>query len=301
MISRLKKIPSPNSLIMFEASARNLSFTRAAFELNLSQAAISIQIANLEQRLGYLLFVRQHRSLRLSQEGRLLYRAVASGLGEIADVVEELNSPSASKSVTVAATTAFAQMWLLPKLGRFMQQHPSIDLRILTSQNHLGAVDEGADIAIKYGDNTWGKTESTYLLSGEIYPVCSPSMAQQHQLTELSQLAQVPLIDLDDNQWRWVKWQDWLIDQHSPLKGLRTSIEFNNIPMLYSAAEAGQGMALGWSEFLQDLLATKRLVAPFRERLQIPKPWGYYILTEAMGHRSEHIEQVKQWILKEAQ
>ena len=138
MISRLKKIPSPNSLIMFEASARNLSFTRAAFELNLSQAAISKQIANLEQRLGYLLFVRQHRSLRLSQEGRLLYRAVASGLGEIADVVEELNSPSASKSVTVAATTAFAQMWLLPKLGRFMQQHPSIDLRILTSQNHLG-------------------------------------------------------------------------------------------------------------------------------------------------------------------
>ena len=90
MISRLKKIPSPNSLIIFEASARNLSFTRAAFELNLSQAAISKQIANLEQRLGYLLFIRQHRSLRLSQEGRLLYRAAASGLGEIADVVEAL-------------------------------------------------------------------------------------------------------------------------------------------------------------------------------------------------------------------
>jgi len=301
MISRLKKIPSPNSLIIFEASARNLSFTRAAFELNLSQAAISKQIANLEQRLGYLLFIRQHRSLRLSQEGKLLFRAVASGLGEIADVVEELSSPSGSISVTVAATTAFAQMWLLPKLGRFMQQHPSIDLRILTSENHLGAVDEGADIAIKYGDNTWGKTQSTFLLSGEIYPVCSPSMAQQHQLTELSQLAQVPLIDLDDNQWRWVKWQDWLIDQHSPLKGLRTSIEFNNIPMLYSAAEAGQGMALGWSEFLQDLLATKRLVAPFRERLQIPKPWGYYILTEPIERQSEHIDQVKQWILKEAQ
>lgn len=286
---------------MFEASARNLSFTRAAFELNLSQAAISKQIANLEQGLGYLLFVRQHRSLRLSPQGKSLYQAVAFGLGEIADVVEELNSPSASKSVTVAATTAFAHMWLLPKLGHFMQQHPSIDLRILTSENHLGAVDEGADIAIKYGDNTWSKAEATFLLSGEIYPVCSPSIAKKHQLTQLSQLTQVPLIDLDDNQWRWVKWQDWLTDQHGPLKGIRTSIEFNNIPMLYSAAEAGQGIALGWSEFVQDLLATKRLVAPFKERLQIPKPWGYYVLTQTTDHKSEPIELVKQWILKEAQ
>jgi len=300
MISRLKQIPSPNSLIMFEASARHLSFTRAAVELNLSQAAISKQIANLEQRLGHLLFVRQHRSLRLSSEGKLLYQAVTSGLGQIADAVEQLNSPSAIKTVTVAATTAFAQMWLLPKLGRFIQQHPNIDLRILTSENHLGGVDEDADIAIKYGDNTWPKTESTYLLSGDIYPVCSPTMAEQHQLSQLSQLTQVPLIDLDDNQWRWVKWQDWLIDQHSPLKGLRTSIEFNNIPMLYSAAEAGQGMALGWSEFVEDLISTKRLVAPFSERLQIPKPWGYYILMEPSDHRSEHINQVKQWILEEA-
>jgi len=301
MISKLKKIPSPNSLIMFEASARHLSFTRAAVELNLSQAAISKQIANLERRLGHGLFIRQHRSLRLSQAGKLLYQSVASGLGQIADTVEQLNSPSASKTVTVAATTAFAQMWLLPKLGRFIQQHPNIDLRMLTSENHLGAVDEGADIAIKYGDNTWSKAESTFLLSGEIYPVCSPEMAQEHQLTQLSQLSQVPLIDLDDNQWRWVKWQDWLIDQHSPLTSIRTSIEFNNIPMLYSAAEAGQGMALGWSEFVQDLIATNRLVAPFTERLQIPKPWGYYILTETIEKRSEPINQVKQWILKEAQ
>lgn len=285
---------------MFEASARNLSFTRAALELNLSQAAISKQIANLEQGLGYLLFVRQHRSLRLSQQGKLLYQAVASGLGEIADLVEELNSSSARKSVTVAATTVFAQMWLLPKLGRFIQQHPCIDLRILTSENHLGGVDEDADIAIKYGDNTWKKTDAIFLLSGEIYPVCSPSIAKAHQLTELSQLTQVPLIDLDDHQWRWVKWKDWLIDQHSPLKGIRTSIEFNNIPMLYSAAEAGQGIALGWSEFLQDSLASQRLVAPFKERLQIPKPWGYYILTAPTDRKSLHIDQVKKWILKEA-
>jgi len=301
MISRLKKIPSPNSLIIFEASARHLSFTRAAFELSLTQAAISKQIANLEQRLGHQLFIRLHRSLRLSQQGTLLYKAVASGLGQIADAVEELNAPPSSKSVTVAATTAFAQMWLLPKLGLFMQQHPDIDLRMLTSENHLSAVDEGADIAIKYGDNSWTKAESTFLLSGEIFPVCSPELAQRHQLNNLPQLAQVPLIDLDDSLWRWVKWKDWLIDQHSPLRDLRISIEFNNIPMLYSAAEAGQGIALGWSEFVQDLLDAGRLVAPFKQKVQIPKPWGYYILAPSKPDRAEEITKVKQWILQQAQ
>lgn len=301
MISRLKKIPSPNSLIIFEASARHLSFTRAAFELNLSQAAISKQIANLEQRLGHQLFIRLHRSLRLSKPGTLLYRAVASGLGQIADAVEELSAPPPLQSVTVAATTAFAQMWLLPKLGRFMQEHPDIDLRMLTSEDNFSAVDDNADIAIKYGDNSWSNTESTFLLSGEIFPVCSPELAQKHQLNDLPQLSQVPLIDLDDSLWRWVKWKDWLIGQHSPLQSLRISIEFNNIPMLYSAAEAGQGIALGWSEFVQDLLDSGRLVAPFKQRVHIPKPWGYYILAPPATHRAEQITRVKQWILEQAQ
>lgn len=137
MHNNFKKIPSPAALIGFEASARHLSFTRAATELCLSQAAISKQITNLEARIGCKLFIRQHRSLALTREGQILYEGVSNGLRHIQSALNWISASAEAHAVTLSATTAFAQMWLLPRLARFKQANPRIDLRLLTSDDNF--------------------------------------------------------------------------------------------------------------------------------------------------------------------
>lgn len=300
MNSRFRKIPSPNGLILFEASARHLSFTKAAFELNLSQAAVSKQVANLEERLNMPLFVRSHRTIALTEKGKILYEGVTKGFGHILGAVELMHAPAASRIVTISATTVFAQMWLLPRLAKFKQNHPEVDLRLLTSDDHLGPVDRGVDIAIKYGDDSWHDVFSTYLVSCEVFPVCSPGLLKECSVESLEELEQIPLIDLDSDNWQWIHWKDWLLQHNIRLKEQHVCFEFNNIPMLYRAAEEGQGMALGWGLFVKELIVTGRLVAPFKERIKLPEPWGYYLLLPRSCEISDEIQKVKKWIIDEA-
>ncbi len=301
MVTRFKKIPAPNSLITFEVCARHLSFTRAAFELNLTQAAVSKQMSTLEDRLGKCLFERKHRAIVLTPAGNQLLHAVQEGMTIIVEAVEGIQQPKDELTVTLAATTAFAQMWLLPRIGQFRQQYPNIHLRLLTTEQHFVGIDEGADLAIKYGDDSWRQSQAEFLLSGEIMPVCHPEFAKRYQLLDIQQLKQVPLLDLgEDHNWRWVNWPNWLRHSGLDMQLPAASIEFNNIPMLYSAAEAGQGVALGWSEFVEGLIKQGRLIAPFQESVRMPKPWGYYLLQPHNQVPRAEVTAVISWIAEQA-
>lgn len=299
MRSRFHKIPSPSSLIVFEASARHLSFTKAAFELSLSQAAVSKQIAKLEGRLNTPLFVRSHRRIALTEKGEVLYGGVYRGLEHMLEAVELLQAPPSRKVVTVSATTAFAQLWLFPRLARFKQANPEVDLRLLTSDDNQSPVGVDVNVAIKYGEGFWPNNDSTYLASCDVIPVCSPKLLEETPVNQLKDLLRLPLIDLDIDHWQWVSWKDWLLQQNIQFEKQHVSFEFNNVPMLYYAAEEGQGVALGWSLLVKDVIAKGRLVAPFDAHIQLLKPWGYYLLIPRSSEFSEESRKVKDWIIDE--
>jgi len=130
MDSLRKLMPSASSLIVFEAAGRHENFTRAASELGLSQAAVSYAVRSLEEQLGVTLFDRVHRAVKLTEKGERFHADVSAGLARIQKSAENLRQKSREVKVTLAASTAFASMWMLPRLARMREDLPEIDLRI---------------------------------------------------------------------------------------------------------------------------------------------------------------------------
>ena len=146
-MSRL--LPSLDLLRGFEAAARQLSFTRAAAELFLTQSAISRQVQTLEEQLGTPLFERHHRQIRLTEAGQTLYRAGAEAMRLLTDAVGELRG-GAGSSVTVSCTMGFASLWLVPRLMDFRTEHPDIDIRIAADNRILDIERERVELAVRY-------------------------------------------------------------------------------------------------------------------------------------------------------
>ncbi len=299
MTINMNRIPAPNTLIVFEASARHLNFTKAGIELHLTQAAISKQIIQLEARLRVPLFVRAHRSLLLTAQGKALYQTVVKSLGDIAATVAEIKSLS-GKLVTLASTAAFATLWLMPRLHDFRQQHPDIDLRFLATERNLGPIPDTTDLAIRYGNA--GPTDANChpLFSGEIFPVCSPDFMKRHTLHRPEQLDGMPLLELTTEHWQGMDWELWL--RLTRLEASKVNIKyfFNDYVMLQRAAELGHGVGLAWSHLCDESLQTGRLVAPLRDKVAVNPGSGYYLLAMTQQSRAE-VQAVQQWLLKQAQ
>src|SRR5579884_3764879 len=135
MASPQKTLPPLELLRGFEAAARNLSFTRAAGELFLTQGAVSRQIQALEEFLGVPLFERRHKALELTDAGRSYYRTVAPVLDELREATRRLRERRTGHVLTVTTTISFAAMWLVPRLGRWRKAHPGVDVRITATHD----------------------------------------------------------------------------------------------------------------------------------------------------------------------
>lgn len=293
-------IPALSQLHTFEAVARRLSFTVAADELCLTQSAVSRQIKALELDLGRKLFVRKHRKIELSSEGRHLFEAVTCGLDEIAGCINELRVASETPQITVAASVAFAHFWLMPRLERFSAQHPDIDLRVLATDQMIDLRQSDVDVAVLYGDGNWQDVESKKLFGERVYPACSASYLQEHpELRRASDLLDQTLLHLDGggNIWGAVDWQVWLAQQGVSGQPVRRGIRLNSYPMVLQGAEAGNGVALGWSYVTDPMLADGRLVCPVDAPIETK--YGYYIgASQKRVHKSE-IKKFFQWIMDE--
>lgn len=137
-----------NSLIVFEAAARHLSFTQAANELNVTQGAISRQIRQLEEYLGKELFIRANRNISLTPMGLQYYQTIYSALLNVAQATAEIKKWQGEHQITVATTNAMAALWLLPKVATFQQNNEGVDLRILTTENILDLQKMDFDLAL---------------------------------------------------------------------------------------------------------------------------------------------------------
>ncbi|QNH50300.1 LysR family transcriptional regulator [Acinetobacter venetianus] len=259
---KIKPLPPMNSLIVFEAAARHLSFTRAANELSVTQGAISRQIRQLEEYLGKELFVRANRNIYLTPTGLQYYQTVYSALLEVAKATGEIKKWQGEHQVTVATSNAMAALWLLPKVTAFQQQE-GIDLRILATDNIFDLHKMDCDIALFYCRVPPVGMNVTTLFPEEVFPVCSPSyLAQFAENVTAEELFGRTLLYLDDSQKDWITWSEWFGSVDYPEVKPKNRVNINNYPMLLQAAMNGQGVALAWGSLVDEYLDNGTLVRP---------------------------------------
>lgn len=301
----MRKYPLPalSQLRTFEAVSRRMSFTAAAEELCLTQSAVSRQIRFLEESLGLPLFLRKHRTIELTSEGRQLFVAVSRGLDEIGRCVGGLRAAVEAPQITFAASVAFSYYWLMPRLGRFADRCPDIDLRVLATDLKVDLRRQDADIAVLYGKGDWEGVEVRRLFGERVYPVCSPAYLQDHpEIRRPENLLDQTLLHLDGggNNWAAVDWQIWLARQKVADRPARRGIRLNSYPMVLQGAQAGRGVALGWSYITDAMLAAGQLVCPF-EQHTLETACNYYIgaLADKVSHPA--ISEFIRWIMDECE
>jgi len=260
-------IASPSGLFAFEAAARLRSFTAAGRELNVTQAAISFAVKQLEEALGVALFLRHHKKIELTDVGERFFHDVAIGLNHIRRSAEEMNRQRRDRHVTLSVSTGFATYWMMPRLGEFRAAHPSIELRLLTSDRDVDLLAEGIDLGIRRGDGNWPDCGVDLLAPEEIYPVCSPHYRPKMRSIDLQTLVELDLIHLEEPFRPRPTWADWLREKGLVWHDAGAGLRLNDYALVLQAALEGEGVALGWHHLVIDAVRRGRLVNPTRTSL----------------------------------
>ncbi len=294
------RLPPLNALRTFEAAARHLSFTRAASELHVTQAAVSHQIKGLEDWLGIRLFRRLNRRLLLTEEGQQYLVSVRGAFDELASGTQRLLAGDRRGILTVSVIPSFAARWLVPRMGRFRDAHPEIDLRIAATLQSVDFMRDDVDVGIRYGAGRYPGLHATLVMSEEYFPVCNPALLDgRHPLREPSDLRHHTL--LHDEHLPGEPnpvWKDWL--KAAGVTGVRhdRGPVFGDASMMVQAAIAGQGVALGRTALVNDDLIAGRLVRPFP--LALPAGYAYWLVCPESYADRPKIVAFRDWLLAEA-
>src|SRR3954464_5155245 len=261
-------MPSLDLLQGFEAAARHLSFTKAGEELYITQSAVSRQIKELEDQLGVELFHRRHRALVLTEAGQQLYAAAAQGLTTMRTATSRLRAQTGKRPLSVTTTASFAALWLIPRLAGFRRTHPNVDVRITAETRVQDLERDGLDLAIRHGPAALAGPNAVRLMGERVFPVCSPKLLRdaKRPLKKPEDLKKHILLQYDDPDGRhpWLHWKTWL--EVERMAGLRPAgtLSFSGYEQIIPAAVEGHGVALGRSPLVKDLIASGKLVAPFK-------------------------------------
>jgi LysR family glycine cleavage system transcriptional activator len=233
----------------FEAAARNLSFTKAAAELFITQSAVSRQIKALEDHLGVALFERRARSLILTEHGEALYRVAADVLERLQTAVDQLKTDSRARQLSLTTTTGFASLWLIPRLPRFTRLHPGVDVRISATIDMLNLERSLVDLAIRYCPPDMVPEGAVRLFGEEILPVCSPSLLRDRArpLKRPADLRRHTLLHFDypGAVRSFMDWGTWLTALGIGKLRSAASLHFSQYEQMIQAAINAQGVALG--------------------------------------------------------
>jgi LysR family glycine cleavage system transcriptional activator len=248
----------------FQSAARHLSFTRAAHELFVTQSAVSHQIKTLEEQIGRPLFRRVNRALELTEVGLELFRAIDEALTLIDNAAQRVTGPW--RTLAVTTTVALASTWLVPRLPRFAEVQPEIDLRVVASNESVDLKREHIDVAIRFATLQMAVPSSEKLFDYLQFPVCSPALAcnRRRPLRASADLARHVLLDFETLLYGrpWYDWQQWF--DAMKLRRLKTAgwLRFSHYDQVIEAARKGIGVAVGKWPHLSDHLREGVLVAP---------------------------------------
>jgi LysR family glycine cleavage system transcriptional activator len=286
-------LPPLAAIRCFEAAARHQSFTRAAEELGMTQAAVSYQLKILEERLGGPLFLRGARGVTLTDSGRRLAPAVTDAFAKLRAAFEEL-SQSSGGVLSITTLASFATSWLVPRLGAFQLAHPDIAVKLDVSGGLVDFAREEMDVGIRTGHGDWPGLTGHRLFAVAFTPMLSPRLLDKlGPLESPADLPKFPLLDPTD---AW--WSEWFLaaGMEPPDLSQRTEMRVFYQNLAGTAALAGQGVAMLTPAFFADELRDGRLVQPFPFIRESGS--HYWLVYPQARRRSPKIRAFRDWILE---
>ncbi|MBT42695.1 MAG: transcriptional regulator [Idiomarina sp.] len=287
----MRKLPPLNALKSFEVAARHLSFTKAAEELFVTQAAVSHQVKALEDFLQLKLFIRRNRSLLLTEEGQAYYLQLRDIFEQLVQATDKLRLVSERGALTVSVPPSFAILWFVPRLSSFREEHPDMDIRIKAVDEITGSLTDDVDVAIYYGDGRWPHVKSYRLHKEYLWPVCSPLLVERAGIEKPEDLLKQPLLH-DETRNAWKDWFEMVgIDQYRGDNGP----VFSHSSLALQAAVHGQGIALANNVLAKPEIDSGHLVRVFPQALQRNK--AFYLVCRDNQAEVGKIATFRQWIL----
>lgn len=296
-------IPPLNALRAFEASARHLSLTKAAQELNVTPGAISHQLRGLEELLRVKLFERGVRKIALTPAGKMLYPGIQRGFSHISDAVADLKQSASQQVLVVSTSPGLTSKWLVPRLYRFTSDHPGIDVRISSSLQNANFTTDGVHIAIRnmpidaVSDSSLAIER---LFEIKLVPVCSPRLIDAKGAAPTPhEIARMPLIHDDTLAQRITipTWADWFRAAKVGKIDLGRGLHFDSPDHALNAATEGAGVLLAPDILAYDDLRTGRLVIPVP--LALPSGRAYHLVFPKRERRRRAVEAFSGWIKNE--
>lgn len=289
---------SLNTLRVFEAAARYLSFTHAATELNVTQSAVSRQIRQLEENLGFSLFNRLHRALELTSEGRELSMLLSRQFGELNRAIYQL-APSLQSELKIKVETSLAARWLVPRLHKFRKRHPNLQVNLTLAWFQAGVninlESGGYDVALfgeKYPDARYAENRLRCEYMAPIYH--STLCGEQPLLTVKQAIDKVRIHPTEDKS----DWNQWLSLTDNSAQRFDKGITFNSLDLAIIATTAGEGVAMMDLMLILDELEKTELLLP--ERVQIiQSPWQYYYYVAPETNAIDDINAFIAWLDEE--
>jgi len=296
-----RRLPPLNALRAFEASARHGSFVAAATELRVSAAAVSQQVRRLEAYLDTTLFQRLARGLVLTEQGRDYLPELSAGFDLLGESTARLRAKRADGVLTLTTLAGFANGWLLPRLHRFRERAPRIDVVLRTSRNLVDFRRDAIDLAIRFAPGPGRGLHGELLCREELFPVASPTLFGGGRMPgTLESLAGYPLLDDTDAgpDQPWLGWRGWFERAGLPTTGVARGLQFSDSIVLMGAAVSGLGIGIGRSPHVGPQLARGQLVRVTQETWV--SPWNYYLMAPPAHFKRPVVRTFVDWALEEA-
>ena len=288
-------LPSSNALFVFDAAARNGSFTAAAAELNVTQPAVSRMLGRFEDYLGVRLFDRTTGGATLTDAGELLYRRVLDGFRSIeSGLIEIERRRRGTETVTLSVSSAFTTHWLMPRIDKLQRQFPSVDLRFQLISGSLRGAVENVDLGMRFRDQDDRESNGAIVMKEVMLPICSPGYRDMNASKEPTEGRTI--IKLADTLEDWdTQYPGSLTSGSGPAKAL----SFSDYAVVVQAALLGQGITLGWLTVVSHWLLTGTLV-PASESLVSTRRVCELVNPRHRPIRPVAVE-IRDWIIEQMQ
>jgi DNA-binding transcriptional LysR family regulator len=290
--------PSTTALRVFEATCRHLSFTGAADELFMTQSAVSKQIRALEDAFGIALFIRVNRGLVLTELGRIYLEQVAPSLAQLAHAsvrLSEAARSTARTTLTLRILAVIGDRWLLPRLVRFVQAHPNIDVQFTAFMSSGATAQREPDGEVRYGEGTWPGYASDYLFGREMLLVASPRLLARKPLERVADVAQFPLLDHGQVP---TAWPEFFAAHGLSQASMSRDVRHEFYTMIVQCAVTGLGLGLVPAVWVQDEIARGDLVNPLALGLTTRQGYHFLLPDNRQGHAA--MITLREWLLTEA-
>ena len=288
------RIPSTQALRALVSFARHGTVWQAADELNLTRSAVSHQLRMLERDLDFHMLNRVGTRVELTTQGQSYADDVRQALLAISGSAARNIGRGVAGSLTVSCAPGFASSWLCNKIARFTAAYPDVALSIITPRR-LGEVSNpDVDLFITYGNGEFSDMEAEHILDVVTSPVCSPAMVNRlGGMPEPQDVLRLGLLHLSDHE----DWGQWFSSVGLDPGLAATGVVFSDMHLVYSAALAGQGIAMGDVILSEDAMSSGQLVRPFEQEIRSPKAY-FMAVPHAMVDKPA-VEAFRSWLRAE--